>query len=416
MHLWRVSRLVVTSVVCGVCWTGGAFAQEGHPRPTRPGWQPRTDGIAGPMTAAQRAQAIATLDAIEQMLRRVPALDAPDGFVVWPRLVGGTRRLGAQDREDARNVFEYRLMLDLCVPTIEYGCGFIEVTVNQTTPPGDMPIHDAQGRALYIEAARSDAYRDPDTPGTFTRATIPGATETYYKLSPSDRSWVTAIFTAGGELPWPPVSREEYYNARLSDIEGRGGEKLAEFRQAKETSAYRQWLAGGAQRKQEREEMLRGLVGIQPPAEIAALRKTLEDTERDTTEQLRRADATDPDANERELNASYGLQDRLRAELEALSPADRRQPAIIDLARFANAGATGWAFTDRDSPTAVRVLTPNLDFWRARKSPVEIRSITINIVASSGGGPPPPVVHAALWTTYETLDWAAIAKIVANSR
>jgi hypothetical protein len=44
----------------------------------------------------------------------------------------------------------------------------------------------------------------------------------------------------------------------------------------------------------------------------------------------------------------------------------------------------------------MRVLTPNLGFWRARKSAVESRGIQVNISASAGSGPPPPNVHNAL--------------------
>ena len=382
-------------------------------------WLPLRISFQSPMTAtADKIAAEAKLRAILDVLKQVPELARPTGFQVTPSLESGGRRPGAGDVEDRRNVLHYRLQLDLCDPTGAEGsrCGYITVDVNAIDAPGNTPIHDEQGRAIYIEAPRGDAYRNPDGP-TSSRESVPLATETYFKLSPTLRSYVTVIFTADRDLPWKPVTREEYYNATIFNAEGPNGSKLAEFRKANETSPYQQWLAGADERRKQREEALAALKGFQTAAEIARFRKTLEDAERDTAAQLKAAHAADPDANKTALANSYAYQDAVRAELAAMTPAERRMPALVDIAIFRGPqSATGVTMTDRDSPTVERVLTPNLDFWRARKSSVEARSITVHINASSGGGPPPPAVHRALWQTWKQLDWAAINRLVDRTR
>jgi hypothetical protein len=68
--------------------------------------------------------------------------------------------------------------------------------------------------------------------------------------------------------------------------------------------------------------------------------------------------------------------------------------------------ATGASMLDRDivSQTVHRVFTPNYDFWRARKSPVEVRTIAVHFSASDA---PPPVLNA-IWQTYKKFDWKAL--------
>lgn len=409
---WILAPVVFPLV--GVAIVG---AQSQQP-PPREGWQPVRIAFSGPMTTANKEAATAKLQALLRVLQQVPELAEPRTFVVSPLFQGGPRRLGFGDVEDRANVFEYRLTLELCDPRFDEGsrCGSIEVDVNFLNPPGNLPIHDAQGRAIYVEATRGDSYRAPDTGRTFSREPLPLATETYFKLSPTQRSWVTVIFTADRDLPWKPVTREEYYNAVVFDLEGKNGSKLAEFRKANETSAYQQWLAGADQRRKERQETLAALKAIQSPAEIEKLRKTLEDSERETGEQLKKADAADPNANKAALAASTSYQDGIRLELARMTPAERRMPALVDGALREGMSATGHTMADRDGPTVQRVLTPNLEFWRARKSPVEARGISVHISASAGGGPPPPAVHNALWQTWKKLDWAAINRLVDHTR
>jgi hypothetical protein len=56
------------------------------------------------------------------------------------------------------------------------------------------------------------------------------------------------------------------------------------------------------------------------------------------------------------------------------------------------------------------VLTPNYDFWRARRSPVDVRSINVHIgIAGTGLY---PNVRNALLQTFRKLDWAAFNQLL----
>src|SRR5262245_62071940 len=126
-------------------------------------------------------------------------------------------------------------------------------------------MRDEQGRYLYVEPPRGDL--------------IPKATEVFGKL-PTESNLVTVIFTSGGELYSKPVSREEYYNAVLFAAEGKGGAIITEVRQSIEKSTYQKWIEGAAERRTIRENALRTAARVQSAAEVAAMRKELEQTER----------------------------------------------------------------------------------------------------------------------------------------
>jgi hypothetical protein len=72
----------------------------------------------------------------------------------------------------------------------------------------------------------------------------------------------SVLFTRGTQLPWEPVSREEYLRAQISDAEGPKGEKAAELRQALEKTPYQVWMAEAPQRKKDRDVIAAQLRGI----------------------------------------------------------------------------------------------------------------------------------------------------------
>jgi hypothetical protein len=212
----------------------------------------------------------------------------------------------------------------------------------------------------------------------------------------------SVIFTRDGVFPWEPVSRETYLRALIHEVEGLSGEKTAEFRKGLEKTAYEQWLDGAAQRKKERADLAAQLKGIQPPEEIAKQIAAMEATEREVTEQLKARDAEDRKKN-REYLAAPTFGDGIRAQIEAMSPEDRLRPALVEKdGNLLPAGATG----------GNRVLTPRLDFWQVRRSPVEIHSITVSISGSTGTGDQRSAVIHALRQTYQNLDWAVLKRMV----
>ena len=102
--------------------------------------------------------------------------------------------------------------------------------------------------------------------------------------------------------------------------------------------------------------------------------------------------------------------DRLRAELQAMTPAERNMPAILANSGPGRFSATGATMADRDSTSATRVLTPNLDLWRMRKSPVEVRSIAVVFRTTLTCAV--PAIHNAIAQARRKLDWAALNNLL----
>jgi hypothetical protein len=383
------------------------------------GWLPRDESPINGLTAAQRAAAIATLDRIERLLRQVPELANPDGFEIQPVILGGAVQDGPGAMPMDGSVVEQILKLVFYVPSRAQsgeGCGCIEVRVNRTQ---SARMYDAQGRHIYIEEPRAIQPRGTPEQIAGTLWQVPEATQVYGELwEPSrdiregrpERSIVDVLFVGAGELPWKPVTREAFYDATLLEIEGTGGERLAEFRASLEKTRYEQWMEGAEERRRNREQTLSGLAKHQSAAEVEKMRELLETTEREVTEQMRKNEAGDRERNAEALAASFGLRDSLRFELERMSPAERSMPTYINTSTNEGPRATGWELTNDSTPPAWRVLTPNYDFWRARRSPVDVRSINVHIgIAGTGLY---PNVRNALLQTFRKLDWAAFNQLL----
>jgi hypothetical protein len=131
------------------------------------------------------------------------------------------------------------------------------------------------------------------------------------------------------------------------------------------------------------------------------MRKTLEQTEREMTERLKAEDADERKRNQDALSVPSQA-DQFRARIAAMSASERASPA------FAPYNST--EFAAPDDPDGRRVLTPDPEFWRVRRSRVEVKSITVAFHAHLTCGA--PAVQAALEKAYQSLDWAAIKRIV----
>lgn len=377
-------------------------------------WLPREVHPFRNLTAAQRAEAIAVLDRVESILERVPELANPDGYEIRPSISGGARQQGVDGRELPGTVAEYGLGLMFFHPTRAIageGAYCISVVVNRRQSGR---LRDAQGREIYIEGERGR----PSTKAEVSDSRVPrGATQVYGELwnVPGERSIADVVFVTAGELPWKPVSREEYYRAMLFDHEGANGEKLAEFREGLQTTPYQQWVSGAAQRRADREAAFAQLKGVLPDAEIEKQRQAQEATEREVTAQLKQ-----DEARHREQNAGAGAllsawRDSLLVELERMTPAERRMPAYLNERPDEDGPrATGWMVVADSAPPSWRVLTPNLDFYRSRRSPVEVRSISVNISMTMTCLR--PKIQKMLWQLYHTLDWAALNDLLETPR
>lgn len=371
---------------------------------TRPGWLEREPTRISNLTATQRAAAIARLEQIERIVLQVPEIARPQGFEVTPRFYGGSKIIHPDDTQHAGDVVEYQYGLMFFAPSYAIaleGRRCIQITINPNLEDQHTTLRDARGNAIYVELTRGKL--------------VPFATQVLGALaeSPADQRALQVIFTSGGELPWRQVTVDEFYDATILHHEGKDQSGLTDVKRSLEKSPYQEWLEAAPRRKQEREAMLKQLAQIQPPAELAKTRKMMEDTEREVGENLKKSEAEDRAANVKALTMTYTWGDSINAERNALTPAQRRSPALIDT-QGKPTGATGRALADPNDPTAWRVLTPNYDFWRARKSPDEVRAIQVELEAH--GTCSNPAVKRALWQFYQKLDWAALNRLLAGPR
>jgi hypothetical protein len=380
-----------------------AGAQSGRPV-QRPGWLPPVTQWAEGMTAAQRTAALPALRDFERLLLQIPELANPDGFEIQPAFAGGHRPLGPDGGVLPNSLVRYNYGLTFFAPTKAIageGRTCVSIVVNDDPP-----------QAKHRGDGGFQVYLQTELLGT----PVPHATEVHGELqdNPDERSFLDALFISAGALPWKPVTREEFIKALIFEFEGTSEANVAETRAAFGKTRYQEWMEGAATRKREREQMLREVSTYQSAAEVEKLRQTLEATERDVTEQLRKEEAGDRERNAGALAGITAYSDSLRLTLERMSPAERRMPALVDNALADGPMAAGYRLTSNESPLAWAVRTPNWAFWRARRSPVETRSIRVSIGMS--GTCLKPEVRIALLQTFKKLDWGAIHRLLDQPR
>lgn len=389
-----IRRLVATAVASALITGAWPAAHAQAPGP-RPGWLPREVNTSRPGVGAAGVRiAMSRLEQLEQVFLQIPEIAQPKGFEIFARYTVGGRILHPDDKPREGDVVGYRIQLMFAFPTWAIageGRDCISVMVNRPLT-GDEGSwwEDAENRRIYTDQPRGKP--------------MPLATQVYgaFNESPEDQSWLNVLFTSGGELPYRNITRDEYYASSLSWDETGLGMRRGEDRQAAQRSPYQEWLAGAAQRKQERDELFRNLAGSVSAAELAQMRKLAEDQERDIGESLKNAEPDDQ-------TGSSAYAEGLRAERARQTPAQLRLPALFggDDDRL---GASGRNLTDRDGPGVLRVLTPNYDFWRARRSPVEVRSIEVKLLGT--GTCSAPDVKKALFAASQKVDWAAFHRML----
>jgi hypothetical protein len=364
--------------------------------------------IGGNLTSAQRAAAVATLKQIRAILLQVPELREPNGFEIHMDGYGGSKKLGPDQKPVPGGTSEYMLRVFFFYPVRRgnEGCTCIDIRVNsESIVPGSRGIPDAEGREVMVEAARG--------------APVAYAVQTWDGLS-EDRmvkSSVKVALVTSGELPWKHTTREEYYAASILEREGPGGAQVKEFQKSLEKTPYQQWMEGAEERRKNREQSI--AAAARQSAEYAAeVRKRLEANETEVTAAFKKSEESDRANNKNALERQATMSSNVRAELEAMTPEERSLPTYVMGAFPGSArSASGYSVLDADDPEdsrARRVLTTNYDFWRARQSPVEVRSITVLISATLTGQQPP--VHHALLQTFKKLDWTALNRLLLEPR
>jgi hypothetical protein len=384
-------------------------AQSASTLETRTTWLPRSmeytiqgEGI----TAAHRDAASTRLDHIVRILQQVAEIARPQGFEIRPKYFGGARILRPGDETQLTDVFAYSVILMFFAPTEAIageGMPCITVTVNPRLGADGFGMRNDQHHAVYVEPTRGKP--------------APLATQVYghYSEDRFDESGIDVLFLSGDAQPWRQVTRDEFYDAVILHHEGKDRSNLADVTSAIRKSPYEEWVEGADQRKREREELLKSLAGVQSAAELAQTRKLMEDQEREVGENLKKSEAEDRAANLKALNLTLTYGDTINAERNAMSPAQRELPALLDT-ETGLINATGFSvFADRDAPPGVRrVLMPLYDFWRARRSLDEVRAIQVSMLAHLTCSR--PAVKAALWQAFRKFDWAAFHRMLAVPR
>ena len=357
-----------------------------------------------PTTPSERAAIRATLGEIERILWQVPELAQPKGFEVMKTAHGSGPPWHPERRppgfDDAKSILEYELRLWFFAPSKAiagegYTC--INVLVNRPYAghedlDNSRPVDEA-GRIIIVEPRIGDPI-------------IPGATILHEGLRwdtpTADRRSGFVTFSSRGALPWKPVTREQFLQWWIYHAEGPdyGGNERS-VRKSLEKTTYDRWMEEAATRKKDRDQAIANAAPGQGRAAAEELRKTVEQTEREVTEQLKAQDAEERQRN-RDILRAPSQGDQLRARIAAMSPTERASPAF--------APYNSWDLVTPDDPEGHRVLTPDPEFWRVRRSRVEVHSITVIFHAHLTCHH--PTVRAALEKAYQTLNWAAIKGIV----
>jgi len=397
-----MTRGLQTSVAVILTFAAHAPASGQRATPVqRPGWLPPITQWADDMTAAQRTAAMTVLREFERIILEIPELANPVGFEIAPAFAGGYRLLGPDDAPMPNSLLRYNYGLAFYAPTKAIAgeaaacLGFV---VNEN-PPREQ--HRGEGGIRIWEEG------DRGKP-------VPHSTHVLGELwdVPGEPSFLDVFFISAGELPWRQVTREELIHTLLYEFEP----GAAELQTALQKTPYQEWMAGAEERRRIREQTLRDAAIYRTPAEIEELRKTLEATERQVTEQLRKDEESHRERNAEARSSLGGIGDSLRATLGRMSPAERSMPAFVTAANVLPEAprAMGYAFTSDTLPPARRLLTPNWAFYRPRRSQVEVRSIRFSIGISLTCLK--PEIQHALLETFRKIDWAAIHRLLDQPR
>ncbi len=368
-----------------------AFGQRAPTPSQASGWKPIYATELTGVSPAERAESIATGKAIESIFWRIPELADPKGFEVLTQQFGSgpPPTTGPQPIE-----FMWRLWFFEPNRKMTGGAGptCIEVYVNRQLA-GDRAIsgdHDAPDRLQFIEA-------DVDT-------RMAGATVVSEGLRWSSDSAVRrsgyVTFSRGSASPWISVSREQWLRTLIFDAEGKDGDRETSARKALEKTAYQQWLEGAAERKNNIEAAVTAVAKSQGRAAAEEMRQMLEKTNREVGDQLKAQEAEERERNKQRLSTPT-RGDAFRAQLAAMSPAERASAALVD--HLGQLRAT-------NDPLGHRVLTPDPAFWRVSRSRAEVHTITVHF--DWDGACARPSTRAALEKAWQNVDWAALKRFV----
>lgn len=248
---------------------------------------------------------------------------------------------------------------------------------------GDHP--DESGDRLYTERDRSDA--------------LFGSTATFGHFGEANTLGLFVLFTIEGISPTIPVTREEYLRALIFALEGKNQERLKEALAHASKTQYQRWLEDAPARKKRNDEIL-AVLSRADPAEAAKVRADLEKVERDGEASVRKSEPQERAELDRNIAAIKAPGDGLRAQIAAMTPAERASPAYSH-------GFPG-ELLSRGAPNARSIVRINPAFYRTGTSVAEVRAILVRL----------PGVYKEARPQHEQLfrqfDWAAVKQMVSR--
>jgi hypothetical protein len=345
-------------------------------------WWPRRMFTAGgdTLTGADRKAVEARLGAVEALMRKTPYA-TPRGFAVAPAFA-------YHQITDRTTLYPYEFFLGvflLCSKYDEHGADIV-FSFNPDPRAWSMAnqFTDERGDTLYVERPRRE-------PLFGSIATFGGFHE-----ENSNTAAFYLLFTAGGESPTLPVSREEYLRYKIFEHEGKDQGKLKAMTADLSRTPYERWVDEAPERKKRNEELF-ALIARSNAAQAAKTRAEMEKLEQAEGEKLKRADAFERERQAKALAAMKAIGDNYRAQLAAMTPRERSSPALIG--GFDDLVAAG-------TPNAAAIVRRNAAFYRVRSSPVEPRALLVHMPGSH------KVLRPQQAQLYKQMDWAAIKKMV----
>jgi hypothetical protein len=344
-----------------------------------PWWPRRVFDTYNATSASERAAMGPVLSAVEALVRKT-SYGTPRGFAVRPAWSAGwsqASRTGLQSYEFGT------VILWACSIYDEHGSD-LTVTFNpnpQSWSEGDRPMEDENGDGLYFERVRSEP--------------LFGATATYGHFEEENTEGLFVLFTAGGESPTVPVTQEEYLRALILLLEGKNQEKVKKVLEFASKTQYQRWLEDAPARKKRHEEMLLGIAQVDP-SKVAEVRADLEKADRVAGETLKKEEPLEREQLDKAIAGATAPGDKLRAQIAAMTSAERASPA--------------WAFggdlVPAGAPNANAVVRIRPAFYRNRTSRVEVHAI---LVRMPGARREMKALHHQLFREF---DWAALKRMV----
>ena len=380
------SKIVVLAFACGVVISVPTTAQvqltSCGPNDVVP-WWPRVilDAGAKTLSAAERRTVETRLAALEALPRKTNYA-TPRGFAVRPVF-------SIHEIRTRTELYEYSFHIstfDKCSKYDEHGADL----VFQVNPDpiswsmGSQPDIDERGDKIYVERPRREA--------------LHGSTATFggFHEDNTNTSAFFLLFTTADEPPVLPLSREEYVRFKIFQHEGKDQARLKALIADLSRTPYERWIAEAPERRKQREELF-AVIAASNPAQAAKTRADMEKADQAEGEKLKRADAFEREKQAKDIATMKAVGDTHRAELAAMTPAERASVAYV--------------YNEDDlvpagTPDAVTFVRRNPAFYRTRTSPLEPRAILVSLPGAYTHNRPQ---QAEL---YKQLDWAAIKKIV----